>query len=218
MPEKIIKPTILVFAGPNGSGKSTITKYVEVIPPYINADDVKKSNQCSDLDAAIKAEELREKALSAKANFTFETVLSTDRNLLLLKRAKEQGYFIKCIYVLTADPMINVMRVKSRFAAGGHDVPKDKVISRYSKALNLIPELIQVCDIFHFSKTLISTEISTNYMPVNGAKFHKKRSASVWPTAPQALFDITRTKRFHNIYKITDGRVQIDDDGEKGPK
>ncbi len=149
MPDKIIKPTILVFAGPNGSGKSTITKYVEVIPPYINADDVKKSNQCSDLDAAIKAEDLREKALSEKANFTFETVLSTDRNLLLLKRAKEQGYFIKCIYVLTADPMINVVRVKSRFAAGGHDVPQDKVISRYSKALNLIPELIQVCDIFH---------------------------------------------------------------------
>ena len=43
MPDIIIKPTILVFAGPNGSGKSTITKYVEVISPYINADDVKKS-------------------------------------------------------------------------------------------------------------------------------------------------------------------------------
>jgi len=149
MPEKKNKPTILVFAGPNGSGKSTITKYVEVIPPYINADDVKKSNQCTDLEAAVKAEELREMALSAKSNFTFETVLSTDRNLLLLKRAKEQGYFIKCIYVLTADPMINVMRVKSRFAAGGHDVPQDKILSRYAKALNLIPELIEVCDIFH---------------------------------------------------------------------
>lgn len=149
MPDKIIKPVILVFAGPNGSGKSTITKYVEIIPPYINADDVKKSNQCSDLEAAIKAEELREKALSEKSNFTFETVLSTERNLLLLKRAKAQGYFIKCIYVLTADPMINVMRVKSRFAAGGHDVPQDKILSRYTKALNLIPELVQVCDIFH---------------------------------------------------------------------
>ena len=131
MPDIIIKPTILLFAGPNGSGKSTITKYVEVISPYINADDVKKSNQCSDLDAAIKAEELREKALSEKSNFTFETVLSTERNMLLLKRAKEQGYFIKCIYVLTADPMINVMRVKSRFAAGGHDVPQDKIISSF---------------------------------------------------------------------------------------
>lgn len=149
MPEKIIKPAILVFAGPNGSGKSTITKYVEIIPPYINADDVKISNQCSDLEAAVKAKELRERALSTKSNFTFETVLSTTRNLLLLKRAKKQGYFIKCIYVLTADPMINVMRVKSRFAAGGHDVPQDKILSRYTKALNLIPELIQVCDIFH---------------------------------------------------------------------
>lgn len=83
------------------------------------------------MDAAIKAEELREKALSEKSNFTFETVLSTERNLLLLKRAKEQGYFIKCIYELTADPMINVMRVKSRFAAGGHDVPQDKIISSF---------------------------------------------------------------------------------------
>lgn len=76
-------------------------------------------------------------------------MLSTERNLLLLKRAKEQGYFIKCIYVLTADPMINVMRVKSRFAAGGHDVPQNKIISRYSKALKLIPKLLRVCDIFH---------------------------------------------------------------------
>lgn len=149
MLDKKLKPTILVFAGPNGSGKSTITKYVDIIEPYINADDVKKTNQYSDLEAAIKAEELREKALSSNINFTFETVLSTDRNLNLLKKAKNKGYFIKCIYVLTADPMINVMRVKSRFALGGHDVPQDKILSRYTKALALIPELIEVCDIFH---------------------------------------------------------------------
>ena len=47
------------------------------------------------MEAAIKAEELREKALSDKIDFTFETVLSTDRNLNLLKRAKENGYFIR---------------------------------------------------------------------------------------------------------------------------
>ena len=38
---------------------------------------------------------------------------------------------------------------KQRFANGGHDVPEDKVISRYKKALDLLPELIQVCDICH---------------------------------------------------------------------
>ena len=45
---------------------------------YINADDIKKSSLCTDMEAAIKAEELREKALSDKIDFTFETVLSTD--------------------------------------------------------------------------------------------------------------------------------------------
>lgn len=32
---------------------------------------------------------------------------------------------------------------------GGHSVPEDKIKSRYFKALNLIPELIELCDIFH---------------------------------------------------------------------
>ena len=76
----IKKPEIIVFAGPNGSGKSTVTKYAKVIPPYINADDIKRATLCSDLEAAQNAEELRNKSLDEKKDFTFETVLSTRRN------------------------------------------------------------------------------------------------------------------------------------------
>ena len=47
MPE-IKKPEIIVFAGPNGSGKSTITQFAKVIEPYINADEIKKANNCSE--------------------------------------------------------------------------------------------------------------------------------------------------------------------------
>lgn len=64
----------------------------------------------------------------------------------MLKKAKENGYFIKCFYVLTASPQINVYRVKVRKESGGHDVPKDKIISRYGRALNLIPELLEGCE------------------------------------------------------------------------
>ena len=85
-------PEIIVFAGPNGSGKSTITRMAKVIEPYINADEIKKSNHCTDLEAAVMAETLRNKAVDNGVSFTFETVMSTDRNLLLLKRAKEKGY------------------------------------------------------------------------------------------------------------------------------
>lgn len=122
-------PEIIVFAGPNGSGKSTITRMVKVIEPYINADDIKRTNYCSDLEAAQIAERMREEAISNNNSFTFETVLSTERNLNLLKKAKEQGYFIRGIYVLTSDVNINIMRVLSREALGGHGVPEDKIRS-----------------------------------------------------------------------------------------
>ena len=101
------------------------------------------------MEAAIKAETIREQCLSEGKDFTFETVLSTDRNLLLLKKAKEQGYFIKCFYILTSNPYINVQRVKVRHKTGGHDVPTDKIISRYYKSLDLLPKLVDVSDIIH---------------------------------------------------------------------
>lgn len=143
------KPEIMVFAGPNGSGKSTVTQLFHLDMDYINADDIKRSNLCSDIEAAQKAEQMREEHLSAGKDFCFETVLSTDRNLKLLKRAKEQGYFIKCIYIITAIPEINVMRVRSRVGQGGHGVPEDKIISRHARSLDLIKEVIPVCDICH---------------------------------------------------------------------
>lgn len=148
MPAKRL-PEIIVFAGPNGSGKSTITRLAKIIEPYINADDIKRTNHCTDLEAAQMAEAMREKCIKEHKSFTFETVLSTDRNLKLLKKAKAEGYFIRCIYVLTCDPNINVARVKSRESQGGHGVPEDKIISRYEKALDLIPELVKVCDVMH---------------------------------------------------------------------
>lgn len=41
------------------------------------------------------------------------------------------------------------MRVRSREALGGHGVPEDKIRSRYEKALKLIAELVEVCDVLH---------------------------------------------------------------------
>ena len=143
-------PEIVVFAGPNGSGKSTIGEYLRpVFLPYINADEIKRVLGCDDLQAAQLAEQRRENYLRTEQSFCFETVLSTERNLNLLRRAKAAGFFLRCCYVLTVDPQINAVRVMSRVAAGGHDVPVDKIFSRYEKALALVPELIPICDVFH---------------------------------------------------------------------
>ena len=101
-------PIVLVFAGPNGSGKSTVTKGFDIVGEYINADEIKKEKNCSDLEAAQFATALREDAVYNMRSFTFETVLSSSRNVELLKKAKNFGYQVEIVYVLTADPQINV--------------------------------------------------------------------------------------------------------------
>ncbi len=141
------KKMILVFAGPNGSGKSTITSMVVSVGEYINADEIKKATGYDDLTSAQLAEKKRNYCLDNNMDFTFETVLSTPRNLELLQKAKENGFFIKSYFVLTKSPQINVSRVENRTKNGGHDVPKDKIIKRYHKALTILPELIKVSDI-----------------------------------------------------------------------
>ena len=142
------KPMVLVFAGPNGSGKSTITEYFE-IKNYTNADDIVKSMGVSNEEAAEIVQKKRYEAIDKKEDFSFETVLSSDYSMNILKKAKDEGYFIKCIFVLTIDPNINYARILSRVEMGGHGVTKEKVYKRYSRSLNNISELINICDILH---------------------------------------------------------------------
>lgn len=143
-----MKASILtVYGGPNGSGKSTITEQHKPTGPYVNADMIQKHLGCTALEAAVNAEKTRELLLAQGESFTMESVLSTDRNFDLMQRARHsQNYFVHCIYVLTKNPKINMERVAARARWGGHDVPPEKVESRYQRALSKIPQLFKVCD------------------------------------------------------------------------
>lgn len=143
------KPMILVLAGPNGSGKSTITQFFEKIGTYTNADDVVAATGMSNEEAAKLVDAKRYKSIEAKEDFTFETVLSSSLKLEILKTAKTEGYFIKCVFVLTVEPLINVARVETRVALGGHNVDRVKIIERYYKSLDNIKKLMEICDILH---------------------------------------------------------------------
>lgn len=143
------RPMVLVLAGPNGSGKSTITTFFEKVGKYTNADDIVATTGMNNMEAAILVDKMRYESISKKEDFTFETVLSSEYKLNILKKAKEEGYFIKCIFVLTVDPKVNIARIESRVAAGGHNVDSSKVIERYYKSINNIKELLGLCDIMH---------------------------------------------------------------------
>lgn len=140
---------ILVFAGPNGSGKSTITQYLEIVGKYTNADNVAAATGMSNEEAALLVDKMRYQSIALKEDMTFETVLSSHYKLDMLEKAKSEGYFIKCIFVLTVNPLINIGRVEARVALGGHSVERDKIISRYYKSIDNIKRLMEICDILH---------------------------------------------------------------------
>ena len=89
------KPMVLVLAGPNGSGKSTITQYFEKVGAYTNADDVVAATGMSNQEAAVFVDKMRYDSIAKGEDLTFETVLSSQFKLDILRKAKTEGYFIK---------------------------------------------------------------------------------------------------------------------------
>jgi predicted ABC-type ATPase len=137
---------LLVYGGGNGSGKSTVTAHRQPIGHYVNADEIKAHLRCDNLEAAQIAEQTRECLLAENQSFTMESVLSTERNFILMERAKGKGYHVCCIYMLTNDPEINKARIEERAKKGGHFVEPEVVERRYWRAMALIPRLFETCN------------------------------------------------------------------------
>lgn len=96
--------------------------------------------------ASILSDWLRRALIETRQSFTFETVLSSADKLDVFRRAKEAGYRIYLYFVATEDPTINVARVAQRVALDGHSVPRDKIVSRYYRSLELLLDAIRLSD------------------------------------------------------------------------
>jgi predicted ABC-type ATPase len=119
---------------------------------YINPDEIAqtKFGDWNDPNAVRKSveycEEWREQLLREHKDFIFETVLSSDGKVDFIKRAKEEGYFIRVFFICTSTPAINASRIAKRVMEGGHDVPIHKIISRYQKAIVNAGQIAQFVD------------------------------------------------------------------------
>ena len=93
--------------------------------------------------ASVAADFIRQKLLLSSNSFTFETVMSSPDKVNLLEKARGRGYRTYLYYVATDDPIINISRVQHRVKTGGHNVPTDKITSRYYRSLDLLSEAIK---------------------------------------------------------------------------
>lgn len=141
-----LKPELIIIAGPNGSGKTSITqKFLHHEwadgTIYINPDQIANDmfGNWNDSEAVLKAAkycaELREKCLTERTSFVFETVFSAQDKIDFVLRAKQAGFFIRIFFISTSDPSINAARIAKRVMKGGHDVPISKIISRYNRSI-----------------------------------------------------------------------------------
>ena len=96
--------------------------------------------------ASVVADFTRWKLIETSKSFTFETVMSSPDKINLLQHARNRGYRTYLYYVATEAAEINISRVHFRVKMGGHPVPEDKIISRYSKSLDLLIDAVKLSD------------------------------------------------------------------------
>jgi len=143
-----------LIVGPNGAGKSTFVEYVlaDARPgvPFINADVIAAERWPDDplshaYDAAHAAEAARDALLARGEPFIAETVASHDGKVALVRRAREAGYHVHLIVVAVPEEYA-VQRVVARVAAGGHDVPEEKIRARWQRLWTNVVAMIELAD------------------------------------------------------------------------
>jgi predicted ABC-type ATPase len=159
-------PRLVIIAGPNGSGKTTLTRQLLAdgfdFGKYINPDDI-----AATLDGAYEervrraqkiADELRDRFIAEKRDFAFETVMSHESKLEVMRRARVAGFHLTLLFVATENPCINVERVEARVRRGGHSVPHDRIIARYARTMTaLIDAMLLVDRTVLFDNSLLSS-------------------------------------------------------------
>lgn len=91
---------------------------------------------------ALFANFLQDRFLDRGESFSQETVFSHPSKVAALKRASEAGYRTYLYFIATGNPKINACRVANRHAQGGHDVPSNKIVSRYSHSIAQLRDAI----------------------------------------------------------------------------
>lgn len=144
-------PTCTILAGPNGSGKTSAFGKLNLEGEYINADEIAKTlapggvksiqRQAAEIALRLIAEKI-----AKQESFIFETTLSSQQSIRLMREAKAAGFNVDLYYVALDTVERNIERVKFRIALGGHDIPEDAIRRRYKGSLAHLPQALALAD------------------------------------------------------------------------
>ena len=152
-----MKPArIVVLAGVNGAGKSSVAGAAlraaggEFFDPDVAARELLAANpSLAALEANALAWEIGrsrlERTLAQGQFFAFETTLGGKTICELLLAGAAHGAEVHLSFVGLASPELHIQRVRRRVAAGGHDIPEEKIRQRFTSSrenlVRLLPHL-----------------------------------------------------------------------------
>jgi len=185
VPELDARPVIVAVAGPNGAGKSTFIQLflAESGLRVINADDIARELQISVYEAAGLADAFRRYLVERRESFIFETVLSdpVGAKVDFLSEAATRGYNVVLCFIGIPGAETSEQRVAVRVSRGGHDVPREKLISRYPRTLANLKIAIQKLP---YVLVYDNTDSSEPFREVakfeNGRAVHLSEPTPVW--------------------------------------
>jgi len=133
------RPAMVAIAGPNGAGKTTFY-YAHLQAAglhFVNADTISRELSIDPYTATAIAHSLRQELVRQRASFAFETVFSdpVGDKLSFLRDVVRHDYTVVLCYIGISGPDVSEERVAMRISQGGHDVPAEKLVSRYPRIL-----------------------------------------------------------------------------------
>ena len=140
------RPVVVVLAGPNGAGKSTFFEaHLRMCAlPFVNADNLARELEAGAYEAAEIAEQVRHCLANSGESFVFETVFSdpVGAKVDFLHALATRGYTVVLCFIGLESVDLSDTRVAIRVAQGGHDVPREKIESRYARTFENLDRAI----------------------------------------------------------------------------
>jgi predicted ABC-type ATPase len=104
---------------------------------FVNADVLAAELASEPYQAARLADALRRELARRRESFVFETVLSdpVGEKVTFLEQTAAGGHEVVLCYIGLAGPEQSIERVAMRVSQGGHDVPDEKLRSRFPRTL-----------------------------------------------------------------------------------
>ena len=100
-----------------------------------------------DIDSGKICSKKIDKILQSGKNLIYETTGTGNKAKRVIKAAKNLGYSVYSFHPYLLRPELSIARVQHRVETGGHDVPKDLILSRYDGSLRNLATLLSMVDI-----------------------------------------------------------------------